>query len=305
MKPGGLASAFGGNLAIMDIYAAQKVFGRGRRFDRIDLGVARGRHDRRSAAPRSRARSGRASRWSRRSSRGQQFEAMLRRLLDDGEHHEPVRAVHRDVHHLQLLRHRGDPAAGRDRHPARAGRHARRRSARCSSAESAVIGLVGSALGVGFGVSAGARDGRVHRRDARRGSTAIAQRAEEVATDPRLLGVALAMGIATSMRGGAACRRGTRPASTRCRRCRRGSTRCCRRARTGSAANAALVLAAVAAVCLVVGGERGRVLHGLPPGHARRAAADARAVRSWLTRAAAAAAEAGCGPSRARWPPTV
>ena len=30
MKPGGLAKAFGGNLAIMDIYAAQKVFGRGR-----------------------------------------------------------------------------------------------------------------------------------------------------------------------------------------------------------------------------------------------------------------------------------
>ena len=30
MKPGGMASAFGGNLAIMDIYAAQKFFGRGR-----------------------------------------------------------------------------------------------------------------------------------------------------------------------------------------------------------------------------------------------------------------------------------
>jgi len=29
MKSSGLASAFGGNLAIMDIYAAQKVFGRG------------------------------------------------------------------------------------------------------------------------------------------------------------------------------------------------------------------------------------------------------------------------------------
>ncbi|MBI4904217.1 MAG: FtsX-like permease family protein [Acidobacteria bacterium] len=37
MKAGGLASAFGGNLAIMDIYAAQHVFGRGRMFDRIDL----------------------------------------------------------------------------------------------------------------------------------------------------------------------------------------------------------------------------------------------------------------------------
>src|SRR5579884_1717495 len=37
MKSGGLTSAFGGNLAVMDIYAAQKIFGRGRRFDRIDV----------------------------------------------------------------------------------------------------------------------------------------------------------------------------------------------------------------------------------------------------------------------------
>ena len=37
MKSGGLASAFGGNLAIMDVYSAQKVFGRGPRFDRIDI----------------------------------------------------------------------------------------------------------------------------------------------------------------------------------------------------------------------------------------------------------------------------
>ena len=40
MKSCGLASAFGGNLAIMDIYAAQKMFGRGRTFDRIDLARA-------------------------------------------------------------------------------------------------------------------------------------------------------------------------------------------------------------------------------------------------------------------------
>ncbi len=37
MRPGGLSAAFGGNLAVMDIYAAQKVFGRGRRFDHIDV----------------------------------------------------------------------------------------------------------------------------------------------------------------------------------------------------------------------------------------------------------------------------
>ena len=37
MRPGGLASAFGGSLALMDIYAAQEMFGRGRSFDRIDV----------------------------------------------------------------------------------------------------------------------------------------------------------------------------------------------------------------------------------------------------------------------------
>ena len=37
MSSEGLSQAFGGNLAVMDIYAAQQVLGRGRRFDRIDL----------------------------------------------------------------------------------------------------------------------------------------------------------------------------------------------------------------------------------------------------------------------------
>ena len=42
LKSGGLSSAFGGNIAIMDIYAAQHVFGRGRRFDRIDIALTPG-----------------------------------------------------------------------------------------------------------------------------------------------------------------------------------------------------------------------------------------------------------------------
>jgi putative ABC transport system permease protein len=42
LKAGGMAAAFGGNLGIMDIYAAQLVFGRGRRFDRIDVGLREG-----------------------------------------------------------------------------------------------------------------------------------------------------------------------------------------------------------------------------------------------------------------------
>jgi putative ABC transport system permease protein len=36
-KPTGLGEVFGGNIAVMDVYAAQVVFGRGRNFDRIDL----------------------------------------------------------------------------------------------------------------------------------------------------------------------------------------------------------------------------------------------------------------------------
>src|SRR6266700_7273725 len=37
MSSAGMAQAFGGNLAVMDIYAAQQMLGRGRRFDRIDV----------------------------------------------------------------------------------------------------------------------------------------------------------------------------------------------------------------------------------------------------------------------------
>ena len=46
-------------------------------------------------------------------------------VLADGERLEPVRALHRDVHHLQRVRHRRDPAQDRDRHPAGAWRDTR------------------------------------------------------------------------------------------------------------------------------------------------------------------------------------
>jgi putative ABC transport system permease protein len=37
----GTGSIFGGNVAVMDIYAAQAAFNRGAKFDRIDIGTAR------------------------------------------------------------------------------------------------------------------------------------------------------------------------------------------------------------------------------------------------------------------------
>src|SRR5580692_6363 len=36
-KPVGIGEVFGGNIAVMDVYSTQVVFGRGRNFDRIDL----------------------------------------------------------------------------------------------------------------------------------------------------------------------------------------------------------------------------------------------------------------------------
>ena len=76
MKPAGLASAFGGNLAVMDIYAAQRMFGRGQTFDRIDLALVPGRtiaEGRRELE----TRLGPGFQVDPPSSRGQQFEAMI------------------------------------------------------------------------------------------------------------------------------------------------------------------------------------------------------------------------------------
>src|SRR3954466_16402358 len=76
MKSSGLTSAFGGNLAIMDIYAAQKMFGRGRTFDRIDVALKPGR----TLADAERELSaglGPGFQVDPPSGRGQQFEAML------------------------------------------------------------------------------------------------------------------------------------------------------------------------------------------------------------------------------------
>ncbi|ABQ25853.1 FtsX-like permease family protein [Geotalea uraniireducens] len=42
LTPKGFAEAFGGNLMVVDVYAAQELFGRGRRFDRLDIRLTEG-----------------------------------------------------------------------------------------------------------------------------------------------------------------------------------------------------------------------------------------------------------------------
>jgi len=76
MRSSGLGAAFGGNLAVMDIYAAQKVFGRGERFDRIDLTLKDG-YSVEQAQMELRGVLGPGFQVETPASRGQQFESLL------------------------------------------------------------------------------------------------------------------------------------------------------------------------------------------------------------------------------------
>ena len=197
MRSGGLTSAFGGNLAVMDIYAAQQVFGRGRRFDRIDVKLQNGLAvEAGQAAIRNALGVGfdvRAAGVARAAAR-----IHAGGLCDLDEHLERLRAVHRHVHHLQLVFDCRHAAAIGNRHPARARRAApadqkslphRKRRERSP------------------GVARRHRPRHLH--GARRwwgrspnmleGIYGVAERAEEVSADPRLLGAAIAIGISTSM----------------------------------------------------------------------------------------------------------
>jgi putative ABC transport system permease protein len=196
MKSSGLTSAFGGNLAIMDVYAAQKMFGRGRKFDRLDLGVRPGRTIAQSQKE-LRGLLGPGFLVDPPSGRGQQFEQMLAAYsimvsvssvfaLFIGMfiiYNSFAIAVTERRSEIGILR-----ALGATRGQIRW----------LFLGESAVTGLIGSTIGLAFGVliargiaaSIGTLISDVY---------GVAQRADELATSPQLLGWALIIGISTSI----------------------------------------------------------------------------------------------------------
>jgi putative ABC transport system permease protein len=196
MKSSGLSSAFGGNLAIMDIYAAQKMFGRGRTFDRIDLALQPGRTIAETQAD-LRRRLGAGFQIDPPSGRGQQFEAMTAAYammvnisslfaLFIGMfiiYNSFAIAVTQRRSEIGILRALG----------------ATRRQIRwLFLGESAVTGLIGSIGGLLFGLliargiaaSIGTLLSDVY---------GVAQRADDIAMSPLVLSVALAIGVATSI----------------------------------------------------------------------------------------------------------
>jgi putative ABC transport system permease protein len=196
MKPSGLTSAFGGNLAIMDVYAAQRMFGRGRTFDRIDIGLKPGRSIADAEAELA-ALLGPGFQIEPPSGRGRQFEAMLAAYsmmvnisslfaLFIGMfiiYNAFAIAVTERRSEIGILR-----ALGATRAQIRW----------LFLGESAVTGLVGSIGGLLFGLliargiaaSIGTLISDVY---------GVAQHVEDAATSPLLLAASLAVGVATSM----------------------------------------------------------------------------------------------------------
>jgi len=196
MKSGGLASAFGGNLAIMDVYSAQKVFGRGRRFDRIDIMTKDGTS---LDAVEKTVQQALDNSYmvEKPSARGQQFEstAQIFSLVSNITSLFALfigMFIIYNTFEIAVTQRRGEIGI------LRALGATQRQIRMLFVAESAVAGLVGSLIGVlaGLGV-ARAISGYI---GTVIGETyGLAQRAEEVSADPRLLIVAIIAGTLTSI----------------------------------------------------------------------------------------------------------
>lgn len=196
MKSGGLTSAFGGNLAIMDVYAAQEVFGRGRKFDRIDLSVADGTSVEQCRAVLEKL-LGPGFQVDPPSTRGQQFDDVLRVYSVTMN----ITSVFALVIGMFIIYNSFAIAVTQRRAEIgilRALGATRRQIRRLFLLESGLAGLVGSILGLGFGLVL-ARGIASYIGNMIQGVYGIAQRVEEIATEPRLLAFALVMGIVTSL----------------------------------------------------------------------------------------------------------
>jgi len=196
MKSSGLASAFGGNLAIMDIYAAQKVFGRGRKFDRIDLAAKDGVRVE-DLQKKLEVLLGPGFQVESPGARGQQFESISRIYALTANITSAFALfigmfIIYNTFQIAVTQRRSEVGI------LRALGATRRQIRTLFLGESVVAGLFGSTLGLLLGIAiARAMTGYI---GALLGEVfGIAQKAEEISTDPRLLILAVALGVVTSV----------------------------------------------------------------------------------------------------------
>jgi putative ABC transport system permease protein len=196
MKSGGLTSAFGGNLAVMDVYAAQKVFGRGRKFDRIDLALKDGQRVDELRA-KLQAALGSGFQVEPPSARGQQFESISRIYALTANTTSAFALfigmfIIYNTFQIAVTQRRSEIGI------LRALGATRRQIRTLFLGESAVAGLLGSVAGLLTGILIargmtgyiGALLGEVY---------GIAQKADEISTDPALMAFAVVLGVITSV----------------------------------------------------------------------------------------------------------
>jgi putative ABC transport system permease protein len=199
MKGEGLASAFGGNLAIMDIYSAQMVLGRGQRFDRIDIALRPGVRveDARRALQ---ARLGPGLEVEPPSARGRQFEAMAQVYSMTAN----ITSIFALFIGLFLIYNTFNIAVTQRRSEIgilRALGATRGQIRGLFLIESGIAGLAGSIAGLGLGVLI-ARGLAGYLSSFLGEVYGVAQRAEEISADPRLLAASLVTGVLTSLIAG-------------------------------------------------------------------------------------------------------
>lgn len=252
MKAGGLTSAFGGNLAVMDIYAAQKMFGRGRSFDRIDLASAPGHTVAQTQAAVEQA-LGPGYQVETPGTRSQHFEAVISAYSTMVQ----ASSLFAMVIGMFIIYNAFAIAVAERRYEVgilRALGATRGQIQGLFLVESLAAGIVGSALGVAAGVFI-ARATAASMASVVGKASGIAQSQGAVAIEPGFLLFALGVGVLTSLAAAfvparAAAR--TDPAVT----LRKGLQQVTSERENRVRLVAAAVLAAVAAACLAVGDSR-------------------------------------------------
>jgi putative ABC transport system permease protein len=196
MKPQGLATAFGGNLAVMDVFAAQRMFGRGRTFDRIDVAIQSGvtvkqverdlaaalgpGYEVQPPASRSQQASAMVAGYSTVVNLSSAFALFIGMFI---VHSSFVTAVTQRRHEIGILR-----ALGATRTQIR----------RLFLAEGLMLGLIGSAIGVAIGTLVARAVTTVFAQLAAE-LYGVAQQPARVAFDNRILMLAALVGTATSV----------------------------------------------------------------------------------------------------------
>ncbi len=253
MNSGGLTSAFGGNLAVMDIYAAQKMFGRNRTFDRIDLAAAPGISLATCIADLRKA-LGEGFQIETPANRGQHFESIIAAysmMMTASSvfamfigmfiiYNAFAIAVTERRKEIGILR-----ALGATRGQIQ----------RLFLFESAITGIVGSI----FGLAAGVLIARVIASVVGvliSSASGVAQSPTDLLTNPTFLGIAFAVGVATSIVAAIVPARAAARVDP-IQALQKGAYQVLSAGENRARVTAAVVLGVTSVVCLVFGGTRG------------------------------------------------